>query len=152
MKNDKGFALPVSKQIILMALAFGIAAALVVFSGLLIPIYGETINADPRELFITLGSALAGPIGGIIIGFMGHTWSSDDNFQILSLILHVTGGLWMGFSYKKLAYEKMKYPAQLLGWVGLVFVYYFSTVHEVSPLASKTGRPAESRANVSRHI
>lgn len=125
MKSNSTPLSLVSKSNIITALAFGATAMLIVKSGLLIPIYGETIHADPREIFITLGSAFTGPIGGIIIGFMGQTWGAGFDFQTISFIVHSTGGVWMGFAYKKLVHEKLKYPMQLLGWLGLTVVYYF---------------------------
>ena len=117
----------ISKKGFITALAFGTAAWLVMAAGLLIPVYGETIKIDPRELFVTIGSALTGPIGGILIGFMAHSWfgNNDWSFRAISMIVHVVGGLWMGSVYKKLIYEKFKMPWLLIGWVGSVVVYYY---------------------------
>lgn len=127
MKNKSKTLLPISRSIVMTALAFGAAAMLIISSGLLIPIYGELVNADPREIFVTLGSAFTGPIGGIIIGMMSvRIWElGNNNIEILSLIIHITGGLWIGFAYKKLVHEKLTFPLQLLGWVGLIATYYF---------------------------
>ena len=130
MNQNKKNSLPLSRRGIITALGFGAAALMVMAAGLLIPVYGEAIRIDPRELFVTLGSALTGPIGGIIIGFMAHSWFAGEDwyFRIVSITIHVLGGLWMGISYKKLVHEKLKMPWLLLGWIGLVFVYYFVTL------------------------
>ncbi len=125
-KNNK-ISWPISKRGLITTLAFGTAALLVMVTGLLIPVYGESIQIDPRELFVTLGSALTGPIGGIIIGFMAQSWFIGTNwsFRTVSMIIHILGGVWMGFSYKKLVHDKLKMPWLLLGWIGLVIVYYY---------------------------
>lgn len=118
---------PISKRGFITALAFGTAALLVMVSDLLIPVYGEAIRIDPRELFVTLGSALTGPIGGMVIGFMAQSWfaGADWSFRTVSMIVHILGGVWMGISYKKLVHHKLKMPWLLLGWIGLVIVYYY---------------------------
>ena len=125
MDNNNKFSWPISKKGFITALAFGTAALLVMISGLLIPVYGEAIRLDPRELFVTLGSALSGPIGGIIIGFMAQSWFAGEDFRIVSMIIHMLGGGWMGISYKKLVHERLKMPWLLLGWIGLIAVYYY---------------------------
>ena len=117
-KNSK-ISWPISKNGFLTALAFGVAALLVMVSDLLIPVYGEAIRIDPRELFVTLGSALTGPIGGMGIGFMAQSWfaGADWSFRTVSMIVHILGGVWMGISYKVLVHNKLKMPWLLLGVV-----------------------------------
>jgi hypothetical protein len=116
----------VSKRIILMALGFGSAALLVKTIGLSIPIF-DTVGLDPRELFVTLGAALTGPIGGILIGFMARDWSTPVLHvgSLISQAVHIASGLWMGYTYKKLAYRQKNFPQLLLRWSILVAVYYY---------------------------
>ena len=117
---------PVSKKILLVSLVFGMAALLVMSAGLIIPVIGTSVRLDPRELFVTIGSALTGPVGGIIIGFMALDWFGDIGAdRLASLFAHIIGGLWMGVSYKKLVFQRLKMPWLLLGWAILLFVYYF---------------------------
>jgi uncharacterized membrane protein len=125
MAENRKSGWPISRQIIVVALAFGTATLLVMAAGLLIPVYGELIHIDPREIFVTLGSALTGPLGGMIIGLMAHSWFAGRDFQVVSLLIHVLGGLWAGVAYKKWVFERLKMPWQLLGWLGVVFAYYF---------------------------
>ena len=58
-----------SRTYLFVVFGFGAAAFLVRWAGLTIPIIGE-VNIDPREMFVTLGAALTGPVGGLVIGFL----------------------------------------------------------------------------------
>lgn len=79
---------------------------------------------DPREVFVTIGSALTGPLGGIICGLLAGI-GAPGGVALASMLAHMSGGLWMGIAYKTLVYERQKMPAMLLGWSGLILVYYF---------------------------
>ncbi len=114
----------ISKTALLTALAFGIAALVIVLAGLTIPIPGSTVVTDPRELFTTVGAGLSGPIGGILIGILAGI-AEPGGIALASLLAHITGGIWMGFAYKKLVFERLQMPTRLLGWAGLVLVYYY---------------------------
>ena len=119
----------VSKTIILTALGFGLAALIVRAAGLRIPVFGTHIVSDPREFFVTLGGALTGPAGGVLCGLMANNWFNEDSIALISdSSAHILGGLWMGLAYKNLVYARLKMPSLLLGWGGLVFVYYYLVV------------------------
>ena len=139
MKTENKSSWPITKSGFITALVFGGAAFLVLAADLMIPVYGETIRIDPREIFVTIGSALTGPIGGLIIGFIAQTWfhNSDLSFRIMSAIVHMAGGLWMGVSYKKLIHEKLKMPWLLFGWGGLIVIYYFIMLFFIFPTGSR---------------
>lgn len=113
-----------SKTALLTALAFGIAALVIVLAGLTIPIPGSTVVTDPRELFTTIGAGLSGPVGGILIGLLAGI-AEPGGIASASLLAHIAGGIWMGFAYKKLVYERLQMPTRLLGWVGLILIYYY---------------------------
>ena len=144
MDSKKRNSRPITKSGFIVALVFGGAAFSVMAADLMIPVYGETIRIDPRELFVTLGSALTGPIGGLMIGFMAQTWftSGGLSFRIMSIIIHIAGGLWMGISYKKLVYKKLKMPWLLLGWGGLITIYYFVMLFFIFTAGSRLLFPA----------
>ncbi|MCD6389092.1 MAG: PAS domain S-box protein [Desulfobulbaceae bacterium] len=119
------FTWPISKKIIATALIFGTATLTLAEMGFLLPVLGSTIHTDPRELLVTLGAALTGPIGGILIGLMSIAWFSEINTSIFAtLVAHVLGGFFMGLTYKKLVYQRMKFPWLLFGWAGLVIAFY----------------------------
>ena len=111
-------------QVLLVAGAFGGAALAVVVAGLTLPIPGTGVVTDPREIFTTTGAGLTGPYGGLIIGVLAGI-REPDGIVLASLLAHVTGGLWMGLSYKKLVYEHLEMPARVLGWMAIVVVYYY---------------------------
>lgn len=111
---------------VLIAVVFGLGALAVVVAGLTVPIPGTVVVTDPRELFATLGAALTGPVGGIIIGVLAGM--REPVAVIPSLIAHVAGGVWMGFAYRKLVYERLAMPLRIGGWAALVLSYYYLVV------------------------
>lgn len=116
-----------NKQIgipLIVALVFGLVVLSIVLAGFVIPISGTSIVTDPREIFVTFGSALTGPLGALIIGIFAGI-AEPGGIPLASLLGHITGALWMAFAYKKLVYERLEMPKRLLGWAGLIVVYYF---------------------------
>jgi len=61
-KQQIGF----SKTWLFVVFVFGAAAFLVRWAGLAIPVIGPAA-IDPREVFVTLGAASTGPVGGLVI-------------------------------------------------------------------------------------
>ena len=109
---------------LIVALVFGLVALAIVLVGFTIPIPGAGVVTDPREIFVTFGAALSGPIGALIIGFLAGI-AEPGGIPLASLLGHIAGALWMAFAYKKLVYERMKMPSRLLGWIILIVVYYY---------------------------
>lgn len=107
-----------------LASLFGLAAFVVLRADLTLPVPGTSVVMDPREIFVTIGSALTGPLGGMICGMLAGV-GVPGGVELASILAHVSGGLWMGVAYKILVYERQKMPAMLLGWAGLILVYYF---------------------------
>lgn len=117
----------VSIRLIVVALIFGGIALVIVVAGLHLPIPGTGVVTDPRELFTTIGSALTGPIGGVIIGALAGIME-PDGIAAASVLAHVAGCLWMGFTYKNLVYKRPQFIVRLLGWALLVIAYYMIVV------------------------
>jgi hypothetical protein len=120
----------VSARVIPVSIAFGAVALLIVLAELFVPIPGTGVVTDPREIFTTLGAALTGPVGGIIIGVFAGIGEAfigvpQSRIPIASLIAHIAGGLWMGWAYKKLVFNRLRMPMLVLGWAGLVLEFYF---------------------------
>ncbi len=103
---------------------FSAAAFLVRWAGLIIPIIGSEINIDPREIFVTLGAAFTGPVGGLAIGFFAGLSSATIVFGPSDIIAHFVGGLLIGFLYKPV-HRRWRMPILLLGWVCLIAAYYY---------------------------
>jgi len=123
-ENENAKSPIISLKIILTAVCFGIVALAIVMGGLHLPIPGANVVTDPREIFTTMGAALSGPIGGVIIGIFAGI-AEPGGIALASLLAHIAGGLWMGFAYKKLVYSKLEMPKMILGWAGLVLAYYY---------------------------
>jgi hypothetical protein len=115
---------PFAPRALLVATVFGLVASAIVLAGLTIPIGGTDIVTDPREIFTTLGAALTGPAGGVIVGVLAGL-PEPNGIPLAGVLAHVAGGFWMGVSYKKLVYERFEVPALLAGWAVLVVAYYF---------------------------
>ena len=113
-----------SAKALLVAAAFGGAALAIVEAGLTIPIPGTSVVTDPREIFTTTGAGLTGPFGGIVIGILAGI-REPGGIEFASLLAHISGGLWMGFSYKKLVRQHTRMPLSILGWAAIVLVYYY---------------------------
>lgn len=120
-------SLIISMVVIVVAVVFGVAALAIVLAGLTIPIPATNVVTDPRELFTTIGAALSGPVGGVIIGILAGI-AEPGGIWLASVFAHIAGGIWMGFAYKKLVHEHLQMPVKLLGWAGLVLVYYYIIV------------------------
>ena len=109
---------------LIVAIVFGLVVLTIVLANFTIPIPGTGVVTDPREIFVTIGSALTGPFGALIIGiFAGIV--EPGGIPLASLLGHIAGALWMAFMYKNFVYEKMQMPARLVGWVVLVILYYY---------------------------
>lgn len=120
----------ISVRVIGVSIAFGLVALVIVLAELFVPIPGTGVVTDPREIFTTLGAALTGPVGGVIVGTLAGIGEAfigipAGRIPLASLIAHIAGGLWMGWAYKKLVFNRMQMPQLVLGWAGLVLVFYF---------------------------
>jgi len=112
----------------LVALCFGSAALLVMTGKLYLFVPGTQIVTDPRELFVTLGAALTGPLGAVIIGLMAGAHHPIPHFSPVVIAAHVGGALWMSTSYRWLVRKNLGSLKLLLGWGVLVMVYYFGVL------------------------
>ncbi|MFN2109244.1 MAG: hypothetical protein ACK2UI_06240, partial [Anaerolineae bacterium] len=94
MSENKTYTSPISKTALVTALGFGLAALIVRAASLRIPVVGTHLVSDPRELFVTLGAALSGPVGGMLCGFMANNWFGKDSIALISdCSAHILGGL-----------------------------------------------------------
>lgn len=120
----------ISVKVIGVSIAFGLVALVIVLAELFVPIPVTGVVTDPREIFTTLGAALTGPVGGVIVGTFAGIGEAfigipAGRIPLASLIAHIAGGLWMGWAYKKLVFSRLQMPRLVLGWAGLILVFYF---------------------------
>lgn len=113
-----------SRRALIAAAIFGVAGWLVLAVELFVPIMGTQVNADPHEIFVTLGSAFTGPVGSLIVALIAESGRPRSASWPIIVLGHLAGGLWMGFSYKLLVYRRLTMPLLLAGWAGLVLAYY----------------------------
>lgn len=113
------------------ALPFGLAAFLCVYGGLTITIPGTQMITDPREIFVTLGAAMTGPVGAVWIGLLAGLYDPARGLYVITTAMHVIGALWMAFSYKKLVLKKPSSWIFFTAWIGLIAVYYFGIIFPV---------------------
>jgi PAS domain S-box-containing protein len=114
-----------SVRLFFIAVGFGLTAMLVILAGFHLQIPGTKIVTDAREIFVLIGAALTGPIGGIIIGILAGLGDPNADVHLYIIANHVVGAVWVGWAYKRLVHDRIHMPWMLLGWVGVVFVYYF---------------------------
>ena len=86
---------------------------------------------DGREIFLTLGAAIAGPWAailmnifmaiGIVIGYPENTIAGTT----VDTVCHLAGTILLAILYKKVIYERVKKPLRILAWVILVPIYYW---------------------------
>ncbi len=107
------------------AIVFGGAAWFTILANLHVRIPGTGSVTDPREVFVTIGAALTGPVGGAIIGLLASLSDPNPNLRLYVAIMHIVGSVWIGWSYKRLVHDRMRMPGMLLGWIGILFAYYF---------------------------
>ncbi len=112
-----------SLQQLVVSLVFGAIALLIVTEGIHFPIPGTEVVTDPRESFTTLGSALVGPVGAVIIGFMAGI-REPGGIAYASLLAHISGALWMSIIYK-VVYRRFTGVMLGLAWILSVVAYYF---------------------------
>lgn len=120
----------ISAKVIGVSIAFGLIALIIVLAELFVPIPGTGVVTDPREIFTTLGAGLTGPVGGVIVGILAGVGEAfigipEGRIPLASMIAHVSGGLWMGWAYKKLVFNRLQMPILVLGWAALILVFYF---------------------------
>ena len=101
------------------AAAFSGMALAITLAHLVVPIPGLPGGGgmDPSEIIRAIGSALGGPLVGLVIGLFGSVSS------ISNVTNHIPPAIFIGWAYKKIhTFDKTK---RMAFWAGLVAVYYF---------------------------
>ena len=106
------------------AVATGTISLISIITNVHFYIPGTNALSDAREIFNSLGAAISGPIGGIIIGTISCIISPTDELRYYIIFQHWVSAVWIGWAYKKLVYEKTGMPNLAWAWILLIFVYY----------------------------
>lgn len=115
----------INKKNIVAALIFGSIAYLIILANFHLSIPGTKLLTDPREIFITVGAALTGPIAGIIVGILGSLIDPTKELVPYIIVQHIIGCIWIGFAYKILMNKTYRIYKIILIWVLIVFIYYY---------------------------
>ncbi|MFH0990115.1 MAG: PAS domain S-box protein [bacterium] len=110
---------------LIVALFFGAAAFFLMLGEIHLTIPGTVLVTDPREIFVTIGAALSGPVGGLLIGFLSAIIHPVSEYRVYGIIQHMIAAFLVGWAYKKILYQRFRMPWMLLGWMILVILYYF---------------------------
>lgn len=110
---------------LLFAAFCGLIALVLVALEVTVPIPGTEFVSDPRELLVTLGSAISGPVGALIIGILAG--AADTKETVLpSIVAHVVAGLFLAIAYR--TWTKLPgistFRLAFL-WMMSIVVYYF---------------------------
>jgi PAS domain S-box-containing protein len=114
-----------SMRLFLIAGVFGCTALAVILAGFFSQIPGTNSVTDPGDVLVLIGAALTGPIGGIIIGALAGLADPILGLHPFVMASHIVGAVWVGWAYKLLVHDKSRMPQMLVGWIGIVFAYYF---------------------------
>lgn len=110
-------------KVLIIGLAFGFVGMLTMWAELRVPLIpSQDIGADARELFVVIGAALTGPIGGALTGLVSASYSvfSDAEMQFAALMAHTLAGAALGWVYR----WRQGTWTFILVWLGCVALYY----------------------------
>ena len=114
-----------SPRIILVAVISGGLALLTILIGLHFRIPGTGVSTDPREIFVSIGAALTGPVGGLIVGTLSSLGDPDPALRLHILASHLIGCLWIAWTYNTFVYSRKHILSYLAAWNVILFVYYY---------------------------
>lgn len=106
------------------ALVCGLAALLVMVGQLTLLVPGTQVVTDPREVITTLGAALTGPWGALLIGPLAGACEPTLGLAWVSMVQHTLACLWIALAYRRWVAPQPRLALRLGVWLGLVAVYY----------------------------
>jgi uncharacterized membrane protein len=112
---------------LIVSISFGVAALLIVATNFSVPIPGTNYLTDPREIFTTIGAALSGPIGAVIIGVFAGI-AVPGGVALVSIFAHVLGCLVIALSYRYIVFPKDRFLIFQINWIGVVLIYYYAVL------------------------
>ncbi len=119
-----------SKRQIVVAIAFGIAAAIISFL-IKVPVEPD-MYMDPAEIFVSLGSAFGGPIAGLIIGFIYgiyayvmNGFASGVRNMPSHMLVGFVWGIWYIYLWKFTVDRKNGKWIRIALWTIAMPVYYY---------------------------
>jgi riboflavin transporter FmnP len=86
---------------------------------------GPGLALDLGEIFVSLGSALGGPVAGIIIGFLKGIGAGPDRNIPPHMLVGAVWGFWYAFLYKYTANRRWGKWIRIAAWTASMPVYYY---------------------------
>jgi hypothetical protein len=116
----------VTGQGLLVAAVTGLIALVLVVLKITVPIPGTDIVTDLREVVVTLGAALSGPVGALLVGILAGFGEEQRDTVLASIVTHVVAGAVLAIIYWQLikVLRKSTFRFALL-WIFSIAVYYF---------------------------
>ncbi len=121
---------------LIIALGFAIATSTLILTGVYLQFPGTAATGYGREVFVTLGSSLTGPVGASIIGIAAGLFEPTPERQAEIMISHVLGGLFISLAYWQLIRRARGIRELAAGWAGLIAGYFVVTTLAVLLVAS----------------
>ncbi len=123
---------------LLIALVFGLIGTLTLWANMRIPsVWGSDVAADVREIFVVLGAALTGPLGGAVAGLVSAFYSPAPLPVLhgITMIAHSLAGLVLGWVFVRVRPTHANVDF-FLKWFGCISLYYLTLVLSFLVLAS----------------
>lgn len=116
----------VTGQGLLVAAVTGLVALVLVILKITVPIPGTDIVTDLREVVVTLGAALSGPVGALLVGILAGFGEEQRDTVLASIVTHVVAGAVLAIIYLQLikVLRKSAFRFALL-WILSIAVYYY---------------------------
>ncbi|MCU0453895.1 MAG: PAS domain S-box protein [Bacteroidetes bacterium] len=113
---------------LVLATVTGLVAHALVLWGVRLPLAGTPFYADPREVFMLLGSALSGPVGAVILSLFLGSVSAVPEFVAYRVLAYLVAGVGISVAYRSLLRRRIPTPSMLAGWLVFVLAYYGITI------------------------
>jgi hypothetical protein len=104
---------------------FALLAWLIRWGELILRLPGTELSSDPREILVTIGAAIAGPIAAVFIAAIPNIAASlPFGAAIADGAGHVLGAVWFALAYRFLIFERRPLWSRYLIWAASIGVYY----------------------------
>ncbi|MBX2975420.1 MAG: PAS domain S-box protein [Ignavibacteriaceae bacterium] len=115
----------INRKALIVSVILGCFAFVLIYAKIYFTIPGTNLLTDPREILVTIGAALTGPIGAVIISILSSIYDPTGELVIYIILQHIIGAVLVAYCYKKYIYGKLSILLLIPAWILLIFSYYF---------------------------
>ncbi|MDD1715551.1 MAG: hypothetical protein LUQ01_00985 [Methanolinea sp.] len=140
VQSDSTVDLDIPMRKLLIVAGFGIPAILIGLFHLVFPTGGAAI-LDPRDILVTLGAVLGGPLAGAAIGIVAGIPAAPS---LPDFITFIAGGIFVGIAAEYCSLKKVWMPYAVLG-MGIAYlltafflVFFLSREEDLPSLAFRS--------------